>query len=156
MPRIAFPMKKLLSTSATVFLTSVPLHYLWEVAQMPLYVESGSWLQFALHCIVPSLGDGLIMLMILCTGILVFRSGDWFIQPGPAGYAVMLIAGLLISVIVEWGAVYVLGRWRYTASMPLLPGLGIGLSPVLQMLFLPPIAFRLTACLLKRGQVARG
>jgi hypothetical protein len=57
----------------------------------------------------------------------------------------MLIAGLAIAVTVELAAVHALGRWEYAARMPILPGLGVGLSPVAQMLVLPPIIFRVVA-----------
>ncbi len=57
-------MAKLLLIAATLFVVSVPLNFLWEVAQMPLYVEEGDLLEFAVHCVVPSLGDGLIVLII--------------------------------------------------------------------------------------------
>lgn len=111
---------------------------------MPLYAQKGDWLTFAAHCIVPSLGDGVIVLMIFGVGWLFVRRIDWFTRPGLTGYALMLITGFAIAAFVEWGAVYVLDRWRYAESMPMIPGLGIGLSPVLQMLVLPPVIFKLT------------
>jgi len=57
----------------------------------------------------------------------------------------MVTMGLVIGVAVEWIAVHVLGRWMYTARMPLVPGLAIGVVPVVQMLVLPPLIFRLVA-----------
>ena len=138
-------MSRPLSIIATLLVITLPLNFVWELAQMPLYEEQGDWLAFALHCIIPSLGDGFIVLMIFGVGWLVLRRMDWFARPGLTGYGLMLVTGFLIGVLIEWGAVYILDRWRYTASMPMLPGLGIGLSPVLQMLILPPVIFKLTA-----------
>ena len=135
---------------ATLFAISVPLNFLWELAQMPLYVEEGKLLEFARHCIVPSLGDGLIVLMIFGAGWRVFRRADWFFRPRAFAYPLMLTTGLLIAVVIEWIAVYGLGRWSYTARMPLLPILGVGLSPVLQMLLLPPVIFKAAAWWLNR------
>ena len=134
-----------LSIIATLLVITLPLNFVWELAQMPLYEEQGDWLAFAVHCIIPSLGDGVIVLMIFGVGWLALRRMDWFARPGLTGYGLMLVTGFLIAVLIEWGAVYVLDRWRYAASMPILPGLGIGLSPVLQMLILPPVIFKLTA-----------
>ena len=62
----------------------------------------------------------------------------------------MLPAGLIIAVMVEWIAMSGLGRWSYTASMPLLPVLGVGVVPVVQMLVLPPVIFKITGWWLKR------
>jgi len=134
----------------TLFVISVLLNFLWEVAQMPLYVEAGNLLEFAVHCIVPSLGDGIIVLIIFGAGLMVLRRSDWSDRPGITGYALMLFTGLAIAVIIEWGAVYVIERWSYTANMPLVPGLGIGVVPVLQMLILPPAIFRMTGWWLSR------
>lgn len=61
------------------------------------------------------------------------------------GYALMLVSGFAIAVAIEWGALHVLDRWQYAESMPQLPGLGVGVSPVLQMLMLPPIVFKISA-----------
>jgi hypothetical protein len=38
-----------------------------------------------------------------------------------------------------------MGRWMYTAQMPLVPGLDVGIVPIVQMLVLPPLLFRLVA-----------
>ena len=134
-----------------LFVISVLVNFPWEVAQMPLYVEAVDWFEFALHCIIPSFGDGLIVLMIFCVGWMTRGRSDWADLPGWATYAVMLVTGFSIAVVVEWMGFYGLNRWSYTASMPLLPILGIGVVPVLQMLILPPIIFRMTAWWLQRG-----
>jgi hypothetical protein len=57
----------------------------------------------------------------------------------------MLTAGWVLAVLVEWVAVHILGRWEYTDNMPTLPRLRIGLVPIAQMLFLPPLIFRIVA-----------
>ena len=135
---------------AALFVISVLLNFPWEVAQMPLSVEDGSWLEFALHYVIPSLGDGLIVMLIFCVGWAVQCRSDWTDQPGWAAYALMLTTGFSVAVIVEWVGFYGLNRWSYTASMPLLPGLGIGVVPVLQMLILPPVIFKVTGWWLAR------
>ncbi|MBC7380330.1 MAG: hypothetical protein H7346_23240 [Burkholderiaceae bacterium] len=112
---------------------------------MPLYVGEGEWLAYAVHCFIPSLGDGVMVVLIYLLGLLVFRSPAWADRPRLKGYALMLGCGAVMSVVVEWGAVHILNRWSYTAAMPRWPGLDVGLVPVLQMLLLPPIAFRVTA-----------
>lgn len=145
---------RIFSITATLLVISVPLNFVWELAQMPLYVEGGSLLKFARHCIVPSLGDGVIVLIIFGVGWWVLRRADWFVRPGTSAYALMLVTGLIIAILIEWIAVYGLGRWSYTTRMPILPGLGVGLSPVLQMLLLPPVIFKTAAWWLERRQRA--
>jgi hypothetical protein len=132
-------------TLAAIFVVAVAFNYVWEVAQAPLYACLGDFSLLLWHCIAPSLGDGLLMLLIFALGWVVLRRRDWFAQPGVRGYALMLIAGLAIAISVEVMAVYALGRWAYTTRMPVVPGLGVGLAPVAQMLVLPPIIFRVVA-----------
>lgn len=146
---------KTLHRLAALFVISVLLNFPWEVAQMPLYVEEGSWFDFALHCIIPSLGDGLIVMLIFGVGWAVRGRSDWTDQPGWAAYALMLMTGFSVAVIVEWVGFYGLNRWSYTASMPVLPGLGVGVVPVLQMLILPPFIFKMTGWWLARRQWAQ-
>jgi hypothetical protein len=54
-----------------------------------------------------------------------------------AGYVAV---GVSITVVMEWTATQVLGRWAYAPSMPTIPGLEVGVSPLLQWFLLPPVA----------------
>ena len=129
-----------------VFLVAVSLNYLWELAQMPLYADLENYnARVFWHCFVASLGDGIMVLLIVAAGCITLRRWDWFQRPGVAGYLVMLTVGLVLAVLVEWVAVQSLGRWHYTENMPTLPWLHIGLVPIAQMLFLPPLIFRIVA-----------
>ena len=131
------------TTLISVFAVAVLLNYLWELAQAPLYVGLESYNASVFwHCFVASLGDGVMVLLIVAAGWICFRRWDWFQQPGLAGYVLMLTAGLLLAVSVEWVAVHILARWEYTEKMPTLPRLRIGLVPIAQMILLPPLAFR--------------
>jgi hypothetical protein len=127
-----------------VFIVAVLLNYLWELAQAPLYVGLEDYNAGVLwHCFVASLGDGIMVLLIVAAGWFTLRQLDWFLRPGVRGYLVIITAGLVLAVLVEWVAVHVLNRWEYTENMPKLPGLDIGLVPIAQMLVLPPLIFRI-------------
>jgi hypothetical protein len=89
-----------------------------------------------------------LVLGLFAMGLLLRRQQRWFVHSGIWGYGVMMTTGLVIGIAVEWIAVYLLGRWRYTAWMRRVPGLAVGLVPVLQMLMLP------LTHLSPRGQVA--
>jgi hypothetical protein len=121
----------------------VGINYLWEMAQMPLYRampfgELTSWLL----CFRASLGDGLIVLLIWGGGVLLFRSPLWFRRVRALPLLYLLAAGALIAVGIELHAL-AYGRWSYSPLMPLLPLLGVGLSPFLQLLILPWVSMRL-------------
>jgi len=50
------------------------------------------------------------------------------------------ILGLAYAALVEHAALAD-GRWSYTARMPVMSVLGVGLWPLLQMTLLPPATF---------------
>ena len=133
-----------------LLVVSVALNYPWEVLQMPLYVNGGDFLNFAKHCVVPAWGDAVIVMIIYSIGWVLTRNSAWADKPTASSYAIMLGVGFLIAVGVEWIAVFELNRWNYTPRMPIIPGLSIGFSPVLQMLLLPPLIFKITARVLKK------
>lgn len=79
------------------------------------------------------------------------------------GGAIVVIGGLAYTAWSEWFNVYRAGNWGYTASMPMI--FGIGLAPLLQWLILPPmmvfvyrsrlIGLRRTGCVTSELDVRR-
>jgi hypothetical protein len=128
-----------------IFIVAVALNYLWEIAQAPLYVGLEDWNSVWWHCFVAALGDGVLIWLIFLVGWITFRRFDWYAHPNGRSLAMVLSAGLFIGISIEWVAINQLSRWAYTVNMPLLPGLEVGLVPVLQMLLLPPLIFRIAA-----------
>jgi hypothetical protein len=130
-------------TFITLFVVAVLLNYLRELAQARLYfgLERYNATVFW-HCFVASLGDGVMVLLIVAVGWVFSWPWNWFQRPGVAGFLVMLTAGLVLAVLIEWVGVHVLARWEYTDKMPIIPWVGIGLVPIAQMLILPPVVFR--------------
>ncbi len=132
------------NTLAAAFVLAVFFNYAWELAQAPLYIGLESYSATVLwHCFVASLGDGIMVLIIVVTVSIALRQWDWFRRPGLAGYAVMATTGLGLAVLVEWVAVHILERWDYTEKMPTLFGIRIGFVPIAQMLILPPLIVRI-------------
>ena len=124
----------------SVFLWSVAVNYPWEMAQMPLYVamdfsDPMSWL----ICFQASLGDGFIVLFIWGTGYLIFRDLHWFRRKSMITLAFLLISGAIIAVGFEIHAIQT-GRWAYSGLMPIVPGIEVGLSPLVQLIILPGLA----------------
>lgn len=115
----------------------------WEAAHVPLYTiwVSGSRGEIAyavLHCTV---GDVLIATSTLAVALAVFGRNGW---PG-LGYVSVVLAMILLAasytMFSEWLNVEVRGSWAYRDLMPRLPGVGTGLTPLLQWLLVPAAAF---------------
>lgn len=114
----------------------------WEFAHMPLYTiwqtASGGQIAYAaIHC---WLGD--LLIAASCLGLAVLTTGrSWPIVRFWRTALVATALGVASTIVLEWVNVDVLGNWAYAPSMPTLPILGTGLSPLLQWLVLPPLAF---------------
>ena len=138
-------LRRYIKEASALFLVAVVMNYVWEIAQVPLYVGFESYANVWLHCFIASLGDGILVWLIFVVGWITFRRFDWYAHRNSRTRAVVFLTGLSIGVGIEWVALNILGRWAYTVDMPLLPGLDVGLVPVLQMLLLPPVIFRIVA-----------
>lgn len=130
---------------AAIYLVAVLVNYSWERAQAQLYVGSaGASIEWWL-CLTASLADGLLVLLMFGLGWILFRRQDWFEQPGIPGYLLLVFSGTVLSIGIEWATVYGLQWWAYSDLMPLVPGLGVGVAPLAQMLLLPALIFRVVS-----------
>jgi len=66
------------------------------------------------------------------------RSREWILGPRPRDVAIFVQAGAIATVLLEWHATQVAGRWAYAPGMPVVPGLRVGILPLLQWMVLPP------------------
>ena len=113
------------------------LNLAWEIAQVRLYsiwaeADRLSVVWALLHC---TLGDVLIALAVYALAGMALRRSDWPASHPWIGGAIAVIGAMAFTAWSEWYNVYRAGSWAYTASMPLV--FGIGLSPLLQWLILP-------------------
>jgi hypothetical protein len=126
---------------------------LWEVAQLPLYSiwaeePPGFVLYAVVHC---TAGDALIaggaLLIAMC-----LAAPRGFPTRGFVRVALLAtLFGLAYTVFSEWLNTAVRASWAYAPAMPIVPFLGVGLTPFLQWLVLPPLALFLAF----RPRVAR-
>ena len=123
-----------------IFAIAVAINYPWELGQTPLYARVN--FPVALwHCFVASLGDGVLVLFIYAAVAVSVRSSSWYERSDVRTYVAMAVAGLAVGVAVEWWGLHVAKRWQYSELMPTIPGVGLGLVPIVQMLVLPPAIF---------------
>ncbi len=122
-----------------LFFATFGLNWLWEIVQMPAYAETAgrSFSPIALAHMVPSLGD--VALTFAVYGVCALAAGRW----RPAGswteYVAAALLGGAIAVAYEWKAL-ASGWWSYSNRMPVVPWLGVGLWPLLQLTLLVPLA----------------
>lgn len=124
--------------AATVLL----LNALWEIAQLPLYTL---WwtapireVAFAVvHC---TAGDVLIAVASLLLAIALFGRA-WPVRRFVPVVSVTIVLGLTYTGFSEWLNVYVRHTWAYTPWMPVLPGAGLGIAPLVQWIVVPLVGF---------------
>lgn len=117
------------------------LNYPWEFLQVPFFAgmsEAAHWDSIA-FCSRAALGDAGIALAAFRTVAAMSRRRRWIVNPGVREGAWFVSVGLVITVVFEWMAIEVWGRWEYTPAMPTLPVLGTGALPLLQWIVLPPM-----------------
>lgn len=121
------------------------LHLVWETLQLPLYTV---WWQplpsrasAVLHCTV---GDVMIAGVTLLAALgLSARSEEP--RPNPLRvWLYLVLLGAAYTMFSEWFNVTVRRSWAYSHLMPTLPGLGTGLSPLLQWIIVPTLVVRLS------------
>ena len=116
-------------------------HFLWEAAQLPLYTpwRTGTPRELAfalLHC---TGGDILITTVTLPAAATLARVFRW----RAFGWRMVFTAIALsaaYTVFSEWLNVEIRRSWSYAASMPVLPLLGTGLTPLLQWVIVPALS----------------
>jgi hypothetical protein len=117
------------------------LNLTWEFAQVPLFagMPSAEHWRAILVCGRATLGDVVISLVAFWTVAACARARSWVLRPAAQQVSGFVAVGVLITIVMEWLATQVLGRWAYGEAMPVVPLLGVGLALLLQWIVLPPI-----------------
>ena len=125
-----------------VVVFALMLNFPWEIMQAPLYhgMPGAAHWDAVKVCALATSGDGVIMLLAYSGAALLVRDGWWVMRPCWAPLLAMIGIGVTITVPLErlalasenpaWG-------WRYAETMPVVPVIGIGVTPVLQWVVLP-------------------
>ena len=129
-----------------LFIAAFGLNWLWEMLQVPAYegMAGHPWREIALHCAGASLGDAAITLGIYGVGALAAGRLRWGMKPTWNVYVTAALLGGACAAAIEWQAL-LSQRWTYSDRMVLVPVLGVGLWPFLQLVLLVPLSFAIAA-----------
>jgi hypothetical protein len=121
-------------------------HFIWEATQLPLYTlwRTGTpreIISALFHC---TGGDILITTATLAVAGVLARHFRWRAFGSRMIFTAIML-GAAYTVFSEWLNVEIRRTWSYTAAMPVLPLIGIGLTPLLQWLIVPGVAFAIIA-----------
>ncbi len=114
----------------------------WELAHLPLYTiwthgTPRDKLVAVSHC---TAGDILIAVGAWTFAVIVAGRPQWPTERFRRVALLMIATGLVYTGFSEWQNTTVRQSWTYSHLMPIIPGLGVGLSPALQWLVIPSLA----------------
>lgn len=124
------------SIVAALLVIGFGVNWLWEMAQMPGFVETArrSWRDTALQCAAFSIGDAALILAIYAIAVTTARRIRSI--AGVTFYLLVSALGVITAISIELTA-RAMGFWTYTESMPVV--LGLGFLPILQLATLAPL-----------------
>lgn len=114
----------------------------WEAAHLPLYTvwtdgTTRDNLVAVAHC---TAGDLLIALCSWAFAIIVAGRSGWPAEASGRVAMLTFAAGLTYTGYSEWLNAIVKRSWTYSELMPVIPGLGLGWSPMVQWIVIPTLA----------------
>lgn len=124
-------MKKILS----IFIIAFILNIVWENLHSVFYANYMSGKITELILLRASLVDAFIIVIITLPFV--------FFSTLKNKSLLIILVGILVSIFIEyWGLET--GRWVYNSLMLIIPVLGIGLTPAIQLGLLGYISFKIT------------
>lgn len=121
----------------------LPANLAWEILHLPLYTvweegDPGKMAWAALHC---TGGDLLIASGSLLLGVILCGGKGWpqerFLRVAATSTAI----GVSYTAWSEWLNTSEKGAWAYSDWMPIVPVIGVGLSPIAQWIVIPLLGF---------------
>jgi hypothetical protein len=129
--------------ASALTLVAFVLHFVWENIQCPIFFEHGSYDASPGGMALATLGDMGITWALYAAVAVISRQWRWSAQGWSWRQWVTLLGlALTIGWAIETRAL-ARHRWSYKAFTPLLPSMNVSVIPLLQLLVLTPLAFRL-------------
>ena len=125
------------------------LNEVWELLQMPLYEQPIYKMGHIAFCTLGALADMIMVLLLyVCFGF-IYKNAFWICQSNWVKIFVVMLTGAIGAVFSEKRHLLI-GSWSYDQSMPIVPFVNVGLSPVLQFLLLPVIIYFLSLYIISK------
>jgi len=127
---------------------SFVLNYAWEIGHCPLYTVCAYDRSHLIFLALASLADAIMAGLLYFSFALIYRSSLWVSHLTTSRVFWLILvggAGATVSEIAHLSA----GNWAYTDRMPIMPGIEVGLTPVLQFAILPALIYSLSIRLTK-------
>jgi hypothetical protein len=128
------------------------LNFSWEIIQGPLYTGFTYSISHIVFCGLASVADAVMVLLIYFVLALFYKDPLWIKNINFQRTLILIVIGGIGAILAEMRYLSN-GNWTYAPSMPILPFVHAGLSPVLQFMMLPGLILYVSSILLKKGKV---
>jgi hypothetical protein len=125
------------------------LNFVWEIIQGPLYKSFTYSLSHIAFCSLASVADAIMVLLIYFVLAIIYKDPLWIKYINLQRTLILILIGGIGAILAEMRHLS-LGNWAYAPSMPILPFVYAGLSPVLQFMLLPGLIFYVSSKLFKK------
>ncbi len=131
---LSFILERMPKVATLLFVVSFLLNYAWEHAHAFLYVHyqgAGITESVLLHA---TFADALFITLIALPFFFIsaLQKRTWFI----------VVCGVVLAISIELWALQT-GRWAYSELMPIVPLIGTGLTPTIQLGLLGYLSYRI-------------
>ena len=125
------------------------LNEAWELLQMPLYEQPIYKIGHIAFCTLGALADTIMVLLLYILFAFVYKNAFWIKQNSWVKICIVMLTGAVGAVFSEKRHLLI-ESWSYDQSMPIIPFVHVGLSPVLQFLLLPVIIYFLSLYIISK------
>lgn len=126
-----------------VIVISFLLNLLWELLQLPLYKNADYDFNHIAFCALAAVADVLMILLLYFGLALILKNLFWIQHIKIQQVVIVVLIGGAGAVLSEMRHL-ALGSWAYDDSMPIIPLVNVGISPVLQFMLLPLLSYKLS------------
>ena len=124
----------------TTTVLSFLLNFAWELIQIPFYKNPSYNIDHIAFCALASLADVIMVLLLYFGFALIFRNLLWIEHLNWKRIIIVILIGGTGAALAEIRHLS-LGTWAYADSMPIIPIVNVGISPVLQFMILPLLIY---------------
>lgn len=130
--------KQVIAISVYAFI----LNFIWEVSQGFLFSDYVYNFQHISFCALASVADLIMVLLLYFVFSVALKNPFWIKNFTPYKSLSLLFIGGAGAILGEWRHLSE-GTWSYTETMPVLPIIEVGLTPLLQFIILPILIYKL-------------
>ncbi len=126
------------------------MNFVWEITQMPLYQGYAFDAKHIAFCGLASVADAIMVLLLYLAFATLYKQPFWIKHINIQRSLMLIVIGGIGAILAELRHLSQ-GNWGYASSMPILPFVNVGLSPVLQFMLIPVLSNYLSFYFLKKN-----